>query len=410
MSVYERFLKYVTIHTQSDETTNTTPSTACQFDLAHLLVEEMKALGIADAHVDEHCYVYGHIPATTGHETAPKLGFVAHMDTAPDYSGKNVNPIITENYNGKDIVLGTSGKTLSVERFPHLASLQGRTLITTDGTTLLGADDKAGIAEILSVAERLISDNIPHGAISIGFTPDEEIGAGADAFNVSLFDADFAYTLDGSVEGEIQYENFTAAGATFHINGFNVHPGSSKNTMINASLVAHEINSMLPTLETPSHTDGYEGFYHLTEMSGCVTNAELHYIIRDFDEHLLNARKNTLALIAKILNEKYGEGTVSLEIADQYKNMRSVIEESDCMHMIENAKIACETVGITPIVEPIRGGTDGARLTYMGLPCPNLGTGGFSFHGPYEHITAEAMDLTTEMVLALIKIYSTLHL
>lgn len=409
MKAYERLLKYVAINTQSSESTHTTPSTTCQFDLAHLLVEEMKAMGISDAYVDDKCYVYGHIPASAGCESAPRMGFVAHMDTAPDYSGANVSPIITENYNGEDFPLGTSGKTLEVSRFPHLASLKGRTLITTDGTTLLGADDKAGVAEILTVAERILTEHIPHGPISIGFTPDEEIGCGADAFDVDAFAADFAYTLDGSVEGEIQYENFTASKASFHVNGFNVHPGTSKNTMINASLVAYEINSMLPNLETPSHTDGYEGFYHLIQMSGCVTTANLDYIIRDFDEHLLEARKNTLTLIAKVMNEKYGEGTVVIEMADQYKNMRSVIEESGCMHLVENAKKACETVGITPVVEPIRGGTDGARLTYMGLPCPNLGTGGYSFHGPYEHITVEAMDLATEMVLELVKIYSTIH-
>ncbi len=407
MRAYERLLQYVTINTQSDETTNTTPSTECQFDLANLLVEEMKSMGIEDAYVDEHCYVYGHIPASKGYEGAATLGFVAHMDTAPDYSGTNVVPIITENYDGNDLPLGTSGKVLSVANFPHLSSLKGRTLITTDGTTLLGADDKAGVAEILTIAERILNENVPHGPISIGFTPDEEIGAGADAFDVNVFNADYAFTLDGSTEGEIQYENFTAAGATFHINGFNVHPGSSKNTMINASIVACEINSMLPNFETPAHTDGYEGFYHLGQMSGSVSNAELHYIIRDFDDHLLTARKNTLTHITKIMNEKYGEGTVSLEIVDQYQNMRSIIEETGCMHLIENAKRACETVGITPIVEPIRGGTDGARLTYMGLPCPNLGTGGYSFHGPYEHITVEAMDMVVEMVIELIKIYST---
>lgn len=406
MKAYERLLQYVKINTKSDETTGTIPSTACQFDLANLLVEEMKAMGIEDAHVDNQCYVYGHIPATPGCESAPKLGFVAHMDTAPDYSGEHVSPIITENYNGEDLPLGSSGKVLEVSRFPHLSSLKGRTLITTDGTTLLGADDKAGVAEILTIAERLLAEDIPHGPISIGFTPDEEIGCGADAFDVDTFAADFAYTLDGSVEGEIQYENFTAAKATFHVNGFNVHPGSSKNTMINASLVAFEINSMLPNFETPSFTEDYEGFYHLIQMSGCVTSAELDYIIRDFDDHLLTARKNTLTLIAKIINEKYGKGTVTLEIADQYQNMRSIIEDTGCMHLIENAKIACESIGITPIVEPIRGGTDGARLTYMGLPCPNLGTGGYSFHGPYEHITVEAMDAVVDMVIALIKLYS----
>ena len=406
MKACERLLKYVAVHTQSSEDSNTVPSTPCQFDLAKLLVEEMKDLGIEDAYVDEHCYVYGHIPASPGYEHAEKLGFIAHMDTSPDFSGEHVNPIITENYDGKDFPLGTSGKILSPANFPHLSSLKGRTLITTDGTTLLGADDKAGIAEILTAVEQLLTQDISHGPISLGFTPDEEIGTGAHTFDVSIFNADYAYTLDGSVEGEIQYENFTAAKADFAVQGFNVHPGTSKDTMINASLLAMEINNMLPSFETPSHTECYEGFYHLTGMSGSVTNAELHYIIRDFDENLLAARKNTLTLIEKIMNEKYGSGTVTLTIADQYKNMRGHIESMNCLHLVENAKKACEAVGITPIVEPIRGGTDGAQLTYKGLPCPNLGTGGFSFHGPYEHITVEAMDLTTSMILELIQIYA----
>ncbi|MFI3208442.1 MAG: peptidase T [Eubacteriales bacterium] len=406
MKAYERLLKYVVVQTQSDDNTGTVPSTTCQFDLTHLLVEEMKALGITDAHVDEHCYVYGHIPATPGYEASKKLGFIAHMDTSPDFTAVNVTPIITENYNGEALALGTSGKFLSPNTFPHLTALKGRTLITTDGTTLLGADDKAGIAEILTVAEQLINSDIPHGQVSISFTPDEEIGSGAADFNFDTFDADYAYTLDGSVEGEIQYENFTASRADITVNGFNVHPGTSKNTMVNASLLTMEINSMLPNFETPSHTEGYEGFYHLTSMSGGVEHAELHYIIRDFDEDLLQARKNTLVLIEKLMNEKYGADTVSLEIADQYKNMRGTIESMDCLHLVENAQKACNAVGLTPIVEPIRGGTDGAQLTYRGLPCPNLGTGGFSFHGPYEHITVEGMDSVTNMVIELIKLYA----
>lgn len=406
MKAYERLLKYVVVHTQSDDSTGTVPSTTCQFDLANLLVEEMKSLGIKDAQVDEHCYVYGHLAATPGYENSPKLGLIAHMDTSPDYSGENVSPILIENYDGKDLPLGTSGKSLSVNIFPHLPRLKGRTLITTDGTTLLGADDKAGIAEALTVVERLINDNIPHGPISLAFTPDEEIGTGTVAFDLKLFDADFAYTLDGGEEGEIQYENFTAAKAVFHVNGFNVHPGFSKNKMINASLVAFEINSMLPNLETPSNTEGYEGFYHLMHIDGGVSEAKLNYIIRDFDESLLTARKNTLTLIAKLMNEKYGEGTVTLEISDQYKNMRGTIEDMDCLHLIENAKKACKTIGLAPIVAPIRGGTDGAQLTYNGLPCPNLGTGGFSYHGPYEHITVEGMDISTDMVVELVKLYA----
>ncbi len=406
MKVHERFLNYVKIQTQSSPATTSCPTTTCQFDLANILVAEMKSMGISDAFVDEHCYVYGHIPASPGYESAPKLGFVAHMDTAPDYSGENVNPQIVENYDGRDVILGTSGKILSPTNFPHLPSLKGRTLITTDGTTLLGADDKAGIAVILTMTEQLLQSNTPHGQISIGFTPDEEVGTGADLFDTTIFDADLAYTLDGSTEGEVQYENFTAAGAEFEVNGFNVHPGSAKNTMINASLVAMEINSLLPSLETPSHTDGYEGFFHLTDMSGDVTSAKLSYIIRDFDDELLRSRKNTMLFIEKMMNEKYGTGTVSLTLKDQYKNMSSHIVEMGCMHLIDTAKKAIEAVGLTPIIEPIRGGTDGARLTYMGLPCPNLGTGGFAFHGPYEHATIEGMELSVDIVIEIIKLYS----
>lgn len=404
MRAYERFLTYAAIRTPSDENSTTSPSSKCQFELADLLKDEMLAIGIADAHVTEYCYVYGTIPATPGLESKPKIGFIAHMDTVSDYCDHDIKPIVHENYDGGDLALGTSGRTLSVKDFPHLPSLKGRTLITTDGTTLLGADDKAGIAEIMTMAERLIKENIPHGTICIAFTPDEEVGAGTAHFDVEKFGADFAYTLDGDSEGEIQYENFNACKADFEITGFGVHPGSSKDTMINACLVAMEINQMLPGCETPRGTEDYEGFFHLTNMSGDVTSAELHYIIRDHDKDYFEMRKNTLRLIEKDLNAKWGEGTVKLTITEQYKNMSEII--AGCMHLIENAKQACVNANVAPQILPIRGGTDGCQLSFKGLPCPNLGTGGHAYHGPYEHITVEGMDQATDIVLELVKIYA----
>lgn len=404
MRAYERFLTYAAIRTPSDENSTTSPSSKCQFELADLLKDEMLAIGIADAHVTEYCYVYGTIPATPGLESKPKIGFIAHMDTVSDYCDHDIKPIVHENYDGGDLALGTSGRTLSVKDFPHLPSLKGRTLITTDGTTVLGADDKAGIAEIMTMAERLIKENIPHGTICIAFTPDEEVGAGTAHFDVEKFGADFAYTLDGDSEGEIQYENFNACKADFEITGFGVHPGSSKDTMINACLVAMEINQMLPGCETPRGTEDYEGFFHLTNMSGDVTSAELHYIIRDHDKDYFEMRKNTLRLIEKDLNAKWGEGTVKLTITEQYKNMSEII--AGCMHLIKNAKQACVNANVAPQILPIRGGTDGCQLSFKGLPCPNLGTGGHAYHGPYEHITVEGMDQATDIVLELVKIYA----
>ena len=404
MRAYERFLTYAAIRTPSDENSTTSPSSKCQFELADLLKDEMLAIGIADAHVTEYCYVYGTIPATPGLESKPKIGFIAHMDTVSDYCDHDIKPIVHENYDGGDLALGTSGRTLSVKDFPHLPSLKGRTLITTDGTTVLGADDKAGIAEIMTMAERLIKENIPHGTICIAFTPDEEVGAGTAHFDVEKFGADFAYTLDGDSEGEIQYENFNACKADFEITGFGVHPGSSKDTMINACLVAMEINQMLPGCETPRGTEDYEGFFHLTNMSGDVTSAELHYIIRDHDKDYFEMRKNTLRLIEKDLNAKWGEGTVKLTITERYKNMSEII--AGCMHLIEKAKQACVNANVAPQILPIRGGTDGCQLSFKGLPCPNLGTGGHAYHGPYEHITVEGMDQATDIVLELVKIYA----
>ncbi len=404
MKAYERLLKYVKFDTKSSEESGIHPSTATQFELANALSEEMLSLGCRGVMVTDKCYVYGHLPATDGLEASVRLGFIAHLDTSPDFSGKEVCPIITENYNGEDLPLGDSGLILSTDTFPHLRALKGRTLITTDGRTLLGADDKAGIAEIMTLIETLVKKQIPHGEIHFAFTPDEEIGEGADFFDVEGFGCDFAYTVDGGAEGSLEYENFNAASAKFNVKGINVHPGSAKNTMRNAALVAMEIGSMLPSAEIPSKTEGYEGFYHLTDMSGEVESASLSYIVRDHDAAIFESRLKTLRHIEKSINEKYGDGTVTLTLKEQYRNMREKI--APAMHLIDNAKAAAKALGLTPVAEPIRGGTDGAKLSYMGLPCPNLGTGGYAFHGPFEHITAEGMDLATEMLIKLVEIYS----
>lgn len=404
MKAYERLLKYVVVRTPSDENSETVPSSQCQFDLARILEQEMKELGLSDVYLSDTCYLYGKLPATPGLEDRPAIGFIAHMDTVADFCDHDIKPVITENYNGEDLPLGDSGLTLSVETFPHLKDLKGRTLITTDGTTVLGADDKAGIAEILTMIEILKEEKIPHGPLCVAFTPDEEIGTGASHFDVERFGADFGYTLDGDTEGEIQYENFNACKAVFDITGFSVHPGSSKDTMINASLIAMEINALLPGMETPRGTEDYEGFYHLVNMSGECGKAQMTYFVRDHDANFFEARKNTLRLIEKNLNEKWGEGTVVLTITDQYRNMAEII--AGCMHLIDNAKLACENAGITPLVLPIRGGTDGCQLSFKGLPCPNLGTGGHAYHGPYEHITVEGMDKAVDMVLELVKLYA----
>ena len=401
MKAYERFLEYAKMHTTSDEMSGTHPSSYIQFALANRLVDELKALGIS-AECDEYCYVYATIPATEGCENVPAIGFIAHMDTSPDFCGENVSPRIIESYDGEDVELG-EGRVLKRSDFPHLAELKGRTLIVTDGKTLLGADDKAGIAEIMTLAETLIEKKLPHGKICIAFTPDEEIGEGADHFDVSRFGADFAYTADGDAEGGIEYENFNAAGAVFEINGFNIHPGSAKDKMINASLIAMEINSLLPADEVPSKTEGYEGFFHLTDMEGCVEHATLKYIIRDHSAETFAKRCELTRQIEKKINAAYGEGTVILTLKEQYRNMEEKIRP--CFHVVETAKKAVIAAGLEPIIKPIRGGTDGARLSFEGLPCPNLGTGGYAFHGPYEHITVEGMDKAVEILLGIVRLY-----
>ena len=400
MRAYERLLKYVKFHTTSDEAADGTPSTACQFDLAKELAAEMKALGLSGMNVDEHCYVTGHLPATPGMEDKPCIGFIAHLDTSPDSSGENVSPRVIPDYDGNSVALG-NGITLSADLFPHLPAMKGRTLITTDGSTLLGADDKAGIAEIMTMVEALQNEQLPHGKISIAFTPDEEIGHGAELLDLDAFGADVAYTVDGGAENEIEYENFNAAKAVFCVKGVSVHPGEAKNRMVNAALIACEIASMLPKAETPAHTEDREGFYHLTDINGDVEHAEIAYIVRDHDEGLFNARLTTLRFIEKTLNERYGEDTVTLTITEQYRNMIEMIRPH--MQIVDIAKQSIAAQGLEPVEKPVRGGTDGARLSFRGLPCPNLGTGGYAFHGPYEHITAESMDTVVQILLGIVK-------
>ena len=404
MRAYERLIKYAKVSTASEEGIGVSPSTARQFDLARLLVDELRELGVADAEVTDTCYVYGHLPATPGHEGAPCLGFIAHMDTSPDFSGENVKPRVIENYDGGDLELG-AGRTLSVRQFPHLPSLKGRTLITASGDTLLGADDKAGIAEIMTLIEQLQGGEIAHGRIAVCFTPDEEVGCGTANFDIPRLGADFAYTLDGGAEGEVVYENFNACSAVVNITGVNVHPGSAKNVMVNAALVATEFNAALPGCETPRYTEGYEGFYHLTAIAGTAERAELRYILRDHDAKKLEMRREMMEHIAKTLNERYGAGTVSVSFREQYRNMAEKIRP-DYIHLVDNAVKATEAAGVTPLRVPIRGGTDGAQLSWEGLPCPNLGTGGYAFHGPYEHITVEGMDKCVEIIRRIVEIYA----
>ncbi len=400
MRAYERLLKYVKIHTASAENVDATPTTQRQFDLSRELAGEMRALGMARVYEDEHAYVYGELPASAGMEDKPAIGFIAHIDTVPDFSGENVRPQVIENYDGGPVQLGTSGRTLSPAKFPELSDFVGQTLITTDGTTVLGADDKAGVAEIMTACEHIIAENRPHGRISVCFTPDEEVGHGAALLDLERFGADFAYTMDGGVLNEVNFETFNAASAHWEINGFNIHPGDAKNTMINACLVAMEINSMLPSGDTPAKTEGYEGFFHLMEMSGTVEAAALDYIVRDHDAAAFAVRKETMRHIEKLINEKYGAGTAKLTLADQYRNMAECL--SAHMEVVELAEEAIRKAGLEPVRVPIRGGTDGAQLSFRGLPCPNLGTGGYSFHGPFEHITVEGMDVAVDIILNLI--------
>lgn len=403
MRAYERFLQYVKVYTTSDEESSTHPTTARQLDLGRMLVAQLEELGLTDARLDEYGYVYATLPATPGCEQAAGLGFIAHMDTAPGTSGENVNPQIHENYDGGDVLLPATGAVLKPAEFPFLSEMKGQTLITTDGSTLLGADDKAGVAEIMTMVERLIREGRPHGKICIGFTPDEEVGQGADLFDVDGFGAAYAYTVDGDDVGEISYENFNAAAAAVKIHGLSVHPGSAKNTMRNALSLAMEYHAALPAFECPEHTEGREGFFHLCDLQGDVSEAVFHYIIRDHDADRFAVRKAQMQQVADRLNEKYGAGTVELELTDSYRNMMEKIRPH--FHLVENARAAIRAVGLTPVESPIRGGTDGATLSYKGLPCPNLGTGGFNFHGPMECITVEKMDQAVEVLLNLADLY-----
>ena len=402
MKVEERLLKYVSYWTTSDESCSDIPSSEREFTLAKALKQELETLGLTNILLTDHCYVYAKLPATPGMENCKSIGFIAHMDTAPDFSGKDVKPQIIPDYDGGDILLKGSQDVLKVSDFPSLASLKGKTLITTDGTTLLGADDKAGVAEIMTAVEELIAEGTPHGELWIGFTPDEEVGAGADLFDLDYFKADFAYTVDGDYEGEVAYENFNAASAVFAVKGVNVHPGEAKDIMVNAALVACEIQSQLPPMETPAHTEGREGFYHLTDMSGDVAAATLSYIIRDHDKVMFETRQKKMQEIADSMNQKYGVGTVTLTIHDSYANMLEIIEKNT--YVVDIAKKAISSVGLEPISRPVRGGTDGARLSFMGLPCPNLGTGGYGFHGPFEHISVEGMETAVAVIKEIVRI------
>lgn len=402
MRVEERLLKYVSYWTTSDEECRQIPSTDRQFALGKVLEQELRELGLEKVTLTDHCYVYGLLPATKGYEEKAAVGFISHMDTAPDFSGENVKPQIISNYDGKDVLLKGSGAYLKVSDFPTLETLKGRTLITRDGTTLLGADDKAGVAEIMTAVEQIISENIPHGDIWIGFTPDEEVGCGADLFDLDYFKAKFAYTVDGDYEGEVAYENFNAASASFEINGVNVHPGEAKDIMINAALVGCEIASLLPENETPAHTEGREGFYHLTDFSGDIAHAKVNYIVRDHDKATFEKRLDVLRGIEKKMNEKYHADTVKLNITHSYSNMLEVIEKNE--FVVDIARKAIKNAGLEPISRPVRGGTDGARLSFMGLPCPNLGTGGYGFHGPFEHISVEGMNTAVSVIKEIVKI------
>ncbi|HDP75438.1 MAG TPA: peptidase T [Bacteroidales bacterium] len=402
----ERFIRYVKIDTQSDDTvTDRFPSTDKQLILCNLLAQELKEMGAQEVEIDQYGYVMASIPANTNKQI-PVLGFLAHVDTSPDMLGKDVAPRFVENYDGTEIVLNKDlGVVLSPKEFPELKNYLGQTLIVTDGTTLLGADDKAGIAEIMTAVEFMIKNpDFKHGKIRIGFTVDEEVGRGVDHFDVKRFGADFAYTLDGGAIGELEFENFNAASAKISIQGRNIHPGYAKDKMLNAIQIAQEFNSLLPAHERPEHTQGYEGFYHLIKMDGSVEKAAFQYIIRDHNRKKFEARKAYMQRIANYMNTKYGEGTVSVELKDQYYNMREKIEP--VYHVVSTAIEAMEAVGIKPMVKPIRGGTDGARLSYMGLPCPNLFAGGENFHGKHEYVAVESMVKATEVMLKIIELFS----
>ena len=401
MNITERFLKYVSFCTTSDEETNMTPSTPGQMEFAKYLASELKEIGMQEVTLDENGYVMATLPANV--EGKPTIGFIAHMDTAPDASGKNVKARIVENYDGQDIVLNAEKNIVfEVAKYPEILDYKGQDIIVTDGTTLLGADDKAGLAEIVTACEYLIQHpEIQHGKIRVGFTPDEEIGQGADHFDVEKFGCDFAYTMDGGAVGELEYENFNAAGCKVKVHGVNVHPGYGYHKMINSMRIANHFATMLPRWETPEHTQGYEGFYHLIAMNGSVEETTLQYIIRDHDRARFESRKREIEHLARKINQEYGEGTVEVEIRDQYYNMREKVEP--VMHIVTLVEEAMKEVGVTPKVQPIRGGTDGARLSFEGLPCPNIFAGGVNFHSRFEYLPIPSMEKAMEVILQIVR-------
>jgi len=399
----KRFLKYVSFDTQSDENSNTYPSTAKQLELANYLVEELKSLGLTDAAVDQYGYVTATLPGNVQGKDVPVIGFLAHMDTSPEFPGANVKPRIIENYDGQSTIELGAGRVLSPEEFPHLKNYAGKTLITSDGTTLLGADDKAGIAEIVTAVEYLLEHpEIEHGTIKVGFTPDEEVGRGVDYFDVKKFGADFAFTLDGGEYGELSYETFNAAQAKVIVHGKSIHPGEAKNKMKNAILLAMDYINQMPPAEVPAHTEGYEGFYHVYHIEGSVDRAVLTWIIRDHHRDRFEERKTYMVNAAQWMNKKYGDGTFEIDVKDQYYNLYEVLKDKP--EIIELAQKAMKEAGIDPIIRPVRGGTDGSRLTFMGLPTPNLFTGGHNYHGPYEYIVVESMEKAVEVVVNIVKL------
>ncbi len=402
--ILDRFLRYVSFETTSDENSPSQPSSAKELVLQKVLVEELKALGVADACLDKDGYVMGSVPSNCGAEV-PAIGFIAHVDTSPDASGKDIRPQVIESYDGGDIELeGVPGMALRVEEFPELLQYKGQTIVTTDGTTLLGADDKAGVAEIMSAVQYMHEHpEFKHGAVRIGFTPDEEIGRGVDAFDVKRFGADYAYTMDGGAIGELEYENFNAAGAKIHIQGRNIHPGYAKGKMVNAILVAMELNALLPVDQRPEYTSDYEGFFHITSMTGTVEEASTSYIIRDHDMGRFESKKAEMQRCVDLLNRRY-EGRITLDMKDQYYNMRQQVEPH--YHIVEKALKAMEMAGVKPRVQPIRGGTDGARLSFMGLPCPNIFAGGHNFHGKLEFVPVESMEKARDVILNIITLYA----
>lgn len=404
MTLLDRFLNYISFDTQSDPSSETFPSTAKQLALLNHLFAEMIELGLEDVEIDPNGYVTGTIPATVGCEEKPVIGFIAHVDTSPDMKGADIKPQIIKDYDGGDIKLN-GNITMKTADFPELAFFKGHTLITTNGTTLLGADDKAGVTEIMTAAEYLTAHpEIRHGKIRIGFTPDEEIGRGVDFFDVAQFGAQFAYTVDGGFEGELEYENFNAAGVKISIQGRNIHPGYAKGKMINALIVATEIENQLPPAERPEHTEGYEGFFHLTAINGTVEHALMEYIVRDHSRDMFEKRKEKIRLIIDGINAKYGHGTATATITDQYYNMREMVEPHP--QLIDKAKRAMEEAGVVPVIRPIRGGTDGSRLSYMGLPCPNLFTGGMNFHGKFEYASLDSMEKAVRTIVNLARLWA----